>query len=94
MNLLKSDDRSVIFNVREELLNDIKMGQEITVMVPALGQREIKVKVYYIRDMGSYAVWHSTKSTGEWDSRTFEVKARPVEKVADLRPGMSVIYKK
>jgi HlyD family secretion protein len=94
MNLLKSDDRSVIFNVREELLNDIKMGQELTVMVPALGQREIKVKVYYIRDMGSYAVWHSTKSTGEWDSRTFEVKARPTEHVADLRPGMSVIYKK
>lgn len=92
INLLKDDGRYVVFNVREEKLQDLPMGKEIEVMVPALGKKHIKVKVYYVRDMGTYAVWRSTKSNGTWDSRTFQIKARPVEKVENLRPGMSIIY--
>lgn len=93
MNLLKIDDKWVTFNVREELLKDLPMGKEIEVMIPALDKMTAKAKVYYVRDMGSYAVWRSTKATGEWDSRTFQIKARPVERIPDLRPGMSVIYR-
>ncbi|MDE6278063.1 MAG: efflux RND transporter periplasmic adaptor subunit [Muribaculaceae bacterium] len=92
MNLLLEDKRYITFNVREELLQDLNMGDEITLTVPALGNKEIKAKIYYVRDMGSYAMWHSTKATGSYDSRTFQVKARPTEKVAGLRPGMSVLY--
>ena len=92
MSLLKTDKRYVVFNVREELLSDLPMGATMKVMIPALGKKEIDVKIYYIRDMGSYAVWHSTKSTGSYDSRTFQIKARPVEDVPGLRPGMSAIY--
>lgn len=94
MSLLRTDKRWITFNVREELLNELKMGSEIEVMIPALGQKHIKVKIYYIRDMGSYATWRSTKSNGSWDSRTFEIKARPVEEVEGLRPGMSAVYYK
>lgn len=93
MNLLKFDDRWITFNVREEMLSDLTMGKEVKVMIPALGEKEITARIYYIRDMGSYATWHSTKSTGEWDSRTFRIKARPTEPLPDLRPGMSVIYR-
>ena len=92
MSLLKMDNRYVVFNVREELLNDLPMGKEITVMIPALGKKDINVKIYYIRDMGSYATWQSTKSTGSYDSRTFQIKARPTENVEGLRPGMSAVY--
>lgn len=92
INLLKDDGRYVVFNVREEKLQDLPMGKEIEVMVPALGKKHIKVKIYYIRDMGTYATWHSTKSNGSWDSRTFQIKARPVGKVEGLRPGMSIVY--
>lgn len=92
MNVLKIADKWVTFNVREELLNDLPMGKEIEVMIPALDKRKIKAKVYYIRDLGSYAVWRSTKSSGEWDSRTFQIKARPVESIPELRPGMSIVY--
>lgn len=92
MNVLKTDDKWVTFNVKEELLKDLPMGKEITVMIPALGERKVKAKIYYIRDLGSYAVWSSTKQTGQWDSRTFRIKARPVEKIDALRPGMSIIY--
>ena len=77
---------------REELLKDLPMGKEIEVMIPALDKKRIKAKVYYISDMGAYAVWHATKATGEYDSRTFKIKARPVEQIPDLRPGMSIIY--
>lgn len=93
MSLLKVDDKWVTFNVREELLQDLKLGKEMTVMVPAFGEKDIKCKIYYIRDLGSYATWQATKATGDWDSRTFEVKARPVDRQPDLRPGMSVIYR-
>ena len=92
MSLLRTDDRWVTFNVREELLSDLTMGKEITVMIPALAKKEIPVKIYYIRDMGSYATWRSTKSTGSYDSRTFQIKARPTEQVDGLRPGMSAVY--
>lgn len=94
MSLLKADDRYITFNVREELLDKLPMGKEIEVMIPALDKKEIKAKVYYVRDMGSYATWRSTKSTGSWDSKTFQIKARPVEKVDGLRPGMTIVYKK
>ena len=92
MSLLKSDDRWVTFNVREELLNELSIGKEIKVMIPALGKKEINVKIYYVRDMGNYATWHSTKSTGSYDSRTFQLKARPTEAVPGLRPGMSAVF--
>lgn len=91
-SILKKDDRYIVFNVREELLNELPMGKEIDVMVPALDKKNIKAKVYYVRDMGTYATWRSTKSNGSWDSRTFQIKARPTEKVENLRPGMSIIY--
>lgn len=94
MNLLKIADKYVTFNVREELLEDMTMGKEIDIMIPALGRKETKARIYYIRDLGSYAVWRATKSTGEWDSRTFQVKAHPIDTIADLRPGMTVIYRK
>ena len=92
MNVLKISDKWITFNVREEYLNNMKLGQEIKVMIPALDKREIQARIYYVRDMGSYATWRATKATGEWDSRTFEVKARPVDTIADLRPGMTVVY--
>lgn len=91
MSVLRTDDKWVTFNVREELLNDLTMGKEIDVMIPALGHKVVKAKIFYIRDLGSYAVWRATKATGDWDSRTFQVKARPVESLPDLRPGMTVL---
>ncbi len=94
MSLLKISDKWVVFNVRETLLNDMRLGDTITVMIPALDKKETKARIYYVRDLGSYATWRATKSTGDWDSRTFEVKATPLDTIPALRPGMTVIYKK
>ena len=93
MNVLKLQDKYITFNVREDYLNDFTMGKEVTVEVPALDMKKVKAKIYYVRDLGDYATWQATKSTGDWDTKTFEVKMRPLEDVPDLRPGMTAIIR-
>lgn len=92
MSLLRISDKWVTFNAREKYLASLPLGKEISVKIPALGMKEVKAKIYYVRDLGSYATWHATKATGDWDSKTFEIKARPLDSVPDLRPGMTILY--
>ena len=68
------------------------VGTTFKAFVPAFN-KEIQMKVYYMKDQGSYAVWKATKANGQYDLKTFEVKARPVDKLEGLRPGMSLIVK-
>lgn len=88
---IQKDDHWVVFNMRETSLKDLKEGTEINVKIPAL-DKETTMKVFYIRDLGTYANWQATKSTGDFDARTFQVKARSKDKIEGLRPGMSVIF--
>lgn len=81
------------FNIREDQLNGMKKGDTFTAYVPAFG-KEATFTVTSIKDLGSYATWKATKSNGQYDMKTFEVKARPTGKFEGLRPGMSVIIKK
>jgi HlyD family secretion protein len=91
MTIVDLEDIWVTFNVREDLLSKIAMGDVLTATVPALGNKEVKLKVSYIKALGSYATWKATKLTDEYDTKTFEVKAVPVNKINGFRPGMSVI---
>ena len=81
------------FNVREDHLAGLNKGDEFTAFVPAFN-KDIKMKVYYLKDEGSFATWKATKDNGDYDRKTFEVKARPITKLEGLRPGMSLIIKK
>ena len=80
------------FNIREDQLKGMKIGDTFSAFVPAFN-KDIRMKVFYIKDQGSYAVWKATKTTGQYDLKTFEVKARPIDKLDGLRPGMSLIKK-
>ena len=93
MSISVMQDMWGTFNVREDQLNGMQVGTEFSVFVPAFN-KDINMKVYYLKDQGSYAVWKATKANGQYDLKTFEVKARPVEKLEGLRPGMSLIKKK
>lgn len=93
MNIADLTDMWVSFSIREDLLSQLKVGNEVKAFVPALDNQEITLKVYYMKDMGTYAAWKATKTTGQYDAKTFEVRARPVQPVEGLRPGMSVIWK-
>lgn len=92
MNISLLDDMWGTFNIREDQLKGMKVGDEINAYIPAFS-KSIKMKIYYIKDQGSFAVWKATKANGQYDLKTFEVKARPTEKFEGLRPGMSLIIK-
>lgn len=81
----------ITFNLREDLLKGLKVGDSFSVDLPAVDRRDIKVKVTMINAQGQFATWRATRATGDFDLRTFEVRAEPVEPVDGLRPGMSVI---
>jgi HlyD family secretion protein len=93
MNIAVMSDMWISFNVREDLLQNLSMGTHIVGYVPAL-DKDIDLTVNYIKDLGSYAAWKATKSNGQYDLRTFEVRAVPEDRVENLRPGMSVILNK
>ena len=86
------NDLWATFNVREDQLGDMTVGKIIDPSVPAFN-KDSDFKVYYLKDQGSYATWKATKASGQYDLKTFEVKARPVEKLGGLRPRMSVIIR-
>ena len=92
MSISMMNDVWGTFNIREDQLGGMKIGDTFTAYCPAFG-KDIELKVYYIHDQGSYAVWKATKTNGQYDLKTFEVKARPVGKFEGLRPGMSLIRK-
>ena len=79
------------FNIREDRLHSLKSGDKVQLTVPALDNRKVTATVYYIAVRESYATWRATKEIGEFDTKTFEVRARPDGRVDGLRPGMSVI---
>ena len=81
------------FNIREDQLNGMKVGDTFKAYCPAF-DKEIEMKVYHIKDQGSFAVWKATKTNGQYDIKTFEVKARPSKPVEGLRPGMTLIIRK
>ncbi len=79
------------FNIREDQLHGMNVGDEFTVSIPALDGRKIKACVNYMAVRESYATWKATKETDLYDAKTFEVRAVPCESVKGLRPGMTAI---
>ena len=92
MNIAVMDDIWVSFNVREDNLQKMQMGQRFTAEIPALGTT-VEMEVNYMKDRGEYAAWKATKQTGQYDLKTFEVRAVPVSNVDGIRPGMTVLYR-
>lgn len=81
----------VTFNIREDLLSNIRKGSILPATFPALGDQSVKLKVTYIHALGDFATWNATKTKGDFDMKTFEVHAVPVSDVKGLRPGMSAL---
>jgi len=94
MNVAVLEDMWLTFNVREDLLNSVEIGEELTVFAPALNNKEFRVKIYFMKDLGTYAAWKATKTMGQFDMKTFEVRALPMDRVKGLRPGMTVVLKR
>lgn len=91
-NVMDLSDKWGTFNVREDRLVKYKMGEVVKVFVPAINQ-SVDMKIYYMKDLGTYAAWKATKATGSYDRKTFEIRAHFVNESLDVRPGMSLIIK-
>jgi HlyD family secretion protein len=91
MNIVDLSDIWVVFNIREDLLVNIRLGKEFEASIPALGIKNFRLRVNYIKSMASYATFKATKNNGGFDVKTFEVRAKPVTAVEGLRPGMSLM---
>jgi HlyD family secretion protein len=89
ITLIDLSDLWIHFDLREDLVRTLKVGDRFDVRIPALGDRRITVEVKLIATKGEYASWRATRATGDFDLRTFSIRAYPVEKVPELRPGMS-----
>ena len=89
--LLDPTDVWTTFQLREDKLAGVKMGGTIRVRVPALAGKVLDVRVFYIAPVGDFATWRATNAQGGFDLKTFEVRARPLQAVEGLRPGMSVL---
>lgn len=85
------DDVWFTFNIREDLLHGLRIGDGLTVTVPALGDRQYRTRITYISVLESYATWRATLDTGSFDARTFEVRSVPEERIGGLLPGMTAI---
>jgi HlyD family secretion protein len=90
LSLVDLADTWLGFSLREDLIAGLKVGDRLTIRVPALGNREVVAQVRVIAAKGEYAGWRATRATGDFDLRTFAIRAYPVDKIAGLRPGMSV----
>jgi HlyD family secretion protein len=89
VTLIDLNDMWVHFDLREDLVRTLKIGDRFDVRIPALADRRITVEVKLIATKGEYASWRATRATGDFDLRTFSIRAYPVDKVPELRPGMS-----
>jgi HlyD family secretion protein len=89
ITLIDLNDLWIHFDLREDLVKTIKVGDRFDVRIPALADRRITVEVKLIATKGEYASWRATRATGDFDLRTFSIRAYPIDKVPELRPGMS-----
>jgi HlyD family secretion protein len=89
VTLIDLADVWIHFDLREDLVKSLKIGDRFDVRIPALGDSRVTVEVKLIATKGEYASWRATRATGDFDLRTFSIRAYPVQPVPELRPGMS-----
>ncbi|TBR40696.1 HlyD family efflux transporter periplasmic adaptor subunit [Dyella terrae] len=92
ISMFEPDKLWVSLNVRENQFHGLRIGQELSGTVPALNDKRLRFKVYYIAPLGDFATWRATRESSGYDIKTFEVRVRPDNAPPELRPGMSVLF--
>ena len=90
--LIDLADVWIHFDLREDLVKDLKVGDRFDVRIPALGDRLVTVAVKLVATKGEYTSWRATRASGDFDLRTFSIRAYPIQPVPELRPGMSAYF--
>src|SRR5439155_2718949 len=61
VTLIDLDDMWIHFDLREDLVKTLKIGDRFDVLIPALADRRITVEVKLIATKGEYASWRATR---------------------------------
>jgi len=94
VSIVDMQDVWAIFHLREDQLANYKKGTEFSAMIPALDNKPHSFRVTYVSVMGDYATWRATDTSKGFDMRTFEIEARPLEPIENIRVGMSILVEK
>ena len=84
-------DQWLVLTVREDRVQRFAIGSQFEGSIPALKQDKVVFKVTASSVLPDFATWRATRSDQGFDMRTFEIKARPLQPIAGVRPGMSVL---
>lgn len=92
VTILDVDNSWATFNIREDDIHGVNVGDTFTAYLPAL-DADVEFEIYYIASEADFATWNSTRARGGVDLRSFEVRASPM--LDDVRPlpGMSVVVR-
>jgi HlyD family secretion protein len=91
ITIVDLSDQWITLNLREDRLAGLRIGDTLLATIPAVDAAVRPFRVYYISPLGAFATWRATREAGGFDVRTFEVRARPTQPLAALRPGMSAL---
>ncbi|NNH39601.1 HlyD family secretion protein [Acinetobacter terrae] len=92
VSLIEDDELWVSLDVREDLYAQVYKSKTIKGFIPALNQTAT-FKIKNIDAEGEFATIKTTHQTGGYDIRSFKVHLAPVQPIADLKVGMSVLFK-
>jgi HlyD family secretion protein len=77
------------FNVREDHLNGLAMGDTVSVMRNG-AEGAIKSVITELQPLGVFATWQAERVIGDHDRNTLRLRLDPQGKTAGLEPGMTV----
>src|SRR5471032_2436927 len=77
------------FNVREDHLSGLTMGETITTMRSG-ADGAIKAVITGLRPLGTFATWQAERVIGDHDRNTLRLRLDPEGEPAGLEPGMTV----
>lgn len=90
--VLDSDNAYLRFSARESELEKFKLGSEFEAFIPAIN-KNLTFKVRYISPLGEFATWKASSRKDSYDMKSFEIEAEILNKIDDIRVGMSVLIK-
>ena len=92
VSLIQDDSLWISLNVREDQYAQVYQLKTMQGFIPALN-KSAEFKIDHIEAEGEFATIKTTRQTGGYDIRSFKVQLKPAQPIADLKVGMSVLFK-
>jgi len=92
VSIIQDDDLWVSLNIREDQYAQVYQAKSIEGFIPALNKKAL-FKIKNIDAEGEFATIKTTRQTGGYDIRSFKIRLTPAQPMADLKVGMSVLFK-